>query len=276
MAAAIFGSPHRPPHGRVGHWLVSHWPIDASHAPSSAFFGRPRAGPRLIPNPPPSKKNRGRAGRCRVRAHSSLRRVRKLKVLRPTGLDASRHRGLSKLIVPQVRRSLGVPRAVFEVCSASPPVDGPFQASPIAVGCLSTAVDPKRCPALLTMPATARQWGPATRGQRAGTMRLGPPGGEFDAASPTPPHRPPLPAPRLETADPSVARGGMRGIIVRKRTRSRKYVKIILSPFWRVTRAVRRSFSAHARPRLRGDKLQRASSALSPKNWVPTSAGTSG
>jgi hypothetical protein len=31
----------------------------------------------------------------------------------PTGLDASRHRGLSKLIVPQVRRSLGVPRAVF-------------------------------------------------------------------------------------------------------------------------------------------------------------------
>ena len=59
--------------------------------------------------------SRGRAGRCRVRAHSSLRRVRKLKVLRPTGLDASRHRGLSKSGLPP---SLARPRASRK--SASP------------------------------------------------------------------------------------------------------------------------------------------------------------
>ena len=55
----------------------------------------------------------------------------------PTGLDASRHRGLSKVPVSLPRttgsrksaESQGVPRAVFEVCSASPPVDFPFQAT---------------------------------------------------------------------------------------------------------------------------------------------------
>src|SRR6476646_777451 len=40
----------------------------------------------------------------------------------PTGLDVSRRRGLV-LVVPQVRFLSSVPRAVFEACSASPPVD---------------------------------------------------------------------------------------------------------------------------------------------------------
>ena len=42
----------------------------------------------------------------------------------PTGLDASRHRGLSSSFVGrrQVRQTQGVPRAVFEACSAPSPV----------------------------------------------------------------------------------------------------------------------------------------------------------
>ena len=45
----------------------------------------------------------------------------------PTGLDASRHRGLSKrLLVPQVRQTQSVPRAVFEACSAPSPGGRPF------------------------------------------------------------------------------------------------------------------------------------------------------
>ena len=49
----------------------------------------------------------------------------------PTGLDASRHRGLSKrLLVPQVRQTQGVPRAVFEACSAPSPVVGRSSRSP--------------------------------------------------------------------------------------------------------------------------------------------------
>ena len=58
----------------------------------------------------------------------------------PTGLDTSRYRGLSKSGNPpslfelwrasrKSAKSQGVPRAVFEVCSASPPVVLPFQAT---------------------------------------------------------------------------------------------------------------------------------------------------
>jgi hypothetical protein len=48
----------------------------------------------------------------------------------PADPGTSRHRGLPKSYEPQVRRSPGVPRAMFEVCSARPPVGLPFQTEP--------------------------------------------------------------------------------------------------------------------------------------------------
>jgi hypothetical protein len=54
-------------------------------------------------------------------------RTRREAPLGPADLSASRHRGLPKSYEPQVRRSPGVPRAVFEVCSARPPVGLPFR-----------------------------------------------------------------------------------------------------------------------------------------------------
>ncbi len=69
---------------------------------------RPRVGRSSLP--PASKKYRGRAGRQGSETD-------------PAGLDASRHRGLSKSallrayalrrVLPQVRQTQGVPRAVF-------------------------------------------------------------------------------------------------------------------------------------------------------------------
>src|SRR4051794_6829255 len=44
----------------------------------------------------------------------------------PTGLDTSRHRGLSKPILPQVHQTQGVPRAVFIGLLRSIPGDRPF------------------------------------------------------------------------------------------------------------------------------------------------------
>ncbi len=95
----------------------------------------------------------------------------------PTGLDISRHRGIVE--VPQVRRFLSVPRAVFEACSVRPPVVGLFQ-------------DPSRCGALPwglnhrsgTSMRPARWRGvtvalprvPLLRSCRYGISRLGPPG----------------------------------------------------------------------------------------------------
>jgi hypothetical protein len=52
----------------------------------------------------------------------------------PADLGASRHRGLPKSMKPLVRRLPGVPRAVFEVCSAPTLVEIPF---------LSTTGDPR-------------------------------------------------------------------------------------------------------------------------------------
>ncbi len=157
---------------------------------------------------------RDAVGSGRTEVHAS---VRKLKVLRPTGLDASRHRGLSKLIVPQVRQSLGVPRAVFGRFAPHRPrwtyLSGD-PASPFELaGRLSTAVGPgRRCGPVTGCNATPSR-GPvdarlARRDEAAWTAGSG----KLSAASPTPPNRPPLPAPRLETADPSVTRAGWMGI----------------------------------------------------------------
>ncbi len=162
-----------------------------STAPPPVLFGRRRVRPlppfRLRPcglrrdEPPPSNEDRGRAGRVRVRAHSSLRKVRKLKVLRPTGLDASRRRGLSKsgpssLSLRRASRKSASPLASRARCllgllriapggltvSGDPPLFG-------LEGRLSTAVGPKRCPALPTVPAAVASGAAVTRGKRAGT-----------------------------------------------------------------------------------------------------------
>src|SRR5665647_2491329 len=117
-------------------------------------------------------------------------------------------------VVPQVRRFAGVPRAVFEVCSASPPVDFPFQAPRLTEGRLSTANGPKRCPAHLTVPAAAVSEAQRRAERHAGTKRLGPPAGTWRRISDAP-NRPPLPAPRLETRDqtPLGHEGGMKRLI---------------------------------------------------------------
>jgi hypothetical protein len=107
------------------------------------------------------------------------------KVLGPAGLDTSRHRGLSKPVVPQVRQSQGVPRAVFlRFAPQGPRWTDPFRRPALLPERLSTAAGPTR--------------GPVARGWRAGThaaWTAGPPR-RISSASVIP--RPPLPAPRLK------------------------------------------------------------------------------
>jgi len=116
--------------------------------------------------------------------------------------------------VPQVRRFHGVPRAVFEACSVSPPVDFPFQTTRLSSRIGRPTIHrcgPRSGPANLWPVPFPPSRGPATRGWRAGTRRLGPPGGCWRRISDAPP-RPPLPAPRLETLirHPSVTRDGIK------------------------------------------------------------------
>jgi len=90
-------------------WTVVQRQADADHRPYSLL--RPRAGPSSQSRLPPAPTEGARDARGPIG---------------PTGLDASRHRGLSKSLCltarsgsndrqgkPQVRQTLGVPRAVF-------------------------------------------------------------------------------------------------------------------------------------------------------------------
>ncbi len=97
------------------HALTIH--ISNSHAPSPVLFGRRRVRPlpsnrmpglpaiRHVRCPPPSKMNRGRAGRCRVRAHSS-----------------SRERAQTESAQTHGPRRLATSRLVEADSAASPPV----------------------------------------------------------------------------------------------------------------------------------------------------------
>jgi hypothetical protein len=115
----------------------------------------------------------------------------------PAGLDASRHRGLSKPVVPQVRQVRWRPaRGVYRFAPHGPRWTDLSGVLPYRRGHLSTAVSPNA--------------GPVARGWRAGTTC----GLDRRALAP---HlrckvipRPPLPAPRLKMLyrHPSV-RGGM-------------------------------------------------------------------
>ena len=125
----------------------------------------PRSGLPGIRHYPLPNKNRGRAGRCRVRG--------------PAGLDASRHRGLSKPIVPQVRQSFGVPRAVFIGLLRTAPGGRTFQATSASPRELQAAYPP--CwprPPLRSSDRMQRDaiTGPGdARMARRARLRLGPP-----------------------------------------------------------------------------------------------------
>ena len=94
----------------------------------------------------------------------------------PTGLDASRHRGLSKSCSAA---SPPVPwrpaRGVYRFAPHRPRWTYPFRPPPLRQDTYPPLIGPKRCPALLTVPAAAASGARVTRGRRAGTMRLGPP-----------------------------------------------------------------------------------------------------
>ena len=137
--------------------------------------------------PPHLEKDRGRAERQGPRGPTVPRR-----------LATSR---LVESIVPQVRQVSGVPRAMFEVCSASSPAVDLSDASTLTS--IATSL-PLRALALDRRPLI-RAPAPAVRGPRraAGApersgldRRLGQWRRISDA-----PNRPPLPAPRLETLD---------------------------------------------------------------------------
>src|SRR5664280_2642891 len=82
-----------------------------ANAPPPVFFAAPGTP---YSQPPLSKSTEGaRDARVREDPRAST----------PRDIEACR-----SPMVPQVRRFHGVPRAVFEVCSVSSPVDFPFQA----------------------------------------------------------------------------------------------------------------------------------------------------
>ena len=97
----------------VGHWPIGHWPsLFPSNPMQTRVIARVfcEAPGRPVSWPPP---NRGRAGRQG-----------------PRRTHGPRHLAISRLIEAASRKSAksdGVPRAVFDVCSASPPVVLPFR-----------------------------------------------------------------------------------------------------------------------------------------------------
>jgi hypothetical protein len=97
----------------------------ARQASSPVFFGRPRAGP-LSSATTALEKYRGRAGHHWARWTHGPRRLATSRLV-----EVRIPAFFVKTGEPQVRQSLGVPRAVFEVCSASPPVDLPFRLPPL-------------------------------------------------------------------------------------------------------------------------------------------------
>ena len=94
----------------------------------------------------------------------------------PTHLDASRHRGLSKSIIASPPSPWRPARGVLGLLRSAP-------GGRAVSGCLRyrrRTYPPLRAqtaPGKSGHAGNHRQWGPVTRGRRAGTERLGPPGG---------------------------------------------------------------------------------------------------
>ena len=129
-------------------------------------------------------------GTPRVPGAHKFTRVCANKVLGPTGLDASRHRGLSSPYSPQVRQIPRRPaRGVYRSAPQRPRWTSISGATPFGMRRLTTASDPGRerhaCDRLPSPPSR----GPATRGVGGpGRLRLEPPGRV--STSPLPRHSP--------------------------------------------------------------------------------------
>ena len=65
---------------------------------------------------------------------------------------------------PQVRQFSGVPRAVFEACSARPPVDLPFQAAWLVAEAAYPPLRGQTDASRYDPAGTGRHWSPVTRG----------------------------------------------------------------------------------------------------------------
>ncbi len=187
---------------------------------SAAPVGLVGAGCRPLRRPPAlDKENRGRAGRQGSGAHSSLRGVRKQKCSDPRASaphdteacrngPASRFKRFAR--ATQVRQSQGVPRAVFEACSARSPVVGPYSRY-ARWGC--TAICPPYEALALGQRSSDENAGiPAVGGLGARQARRETSGLDRRACTPhlrcTVIPRPPLPAPCLKMLyrHPSVTR----------------------------------------------------------------------
>jgi hypothetical protein len=168
----------------------------------------------------------GRPPSVSVRAFANRGRAERQGSSGPTGLDASRHRGLSSMSSPQVRLLPGVPRAVFiGLLRAAPggltvsgdPSLPPKEAWPPSVNC-QAAYPPLSGPGhsgLKPRPVTGTpSTGPSdARIERAGTERLGPPEREKPRRISDAPFRPPLPAPHLKMLHRHPSNGaGWKGI----------------------------------------------------------------
>ena len=132
-------------------------------ASSPVFFGRPRVG-RIPDRPRPSKSEGARDAKGPDG---------------PAGLDASRHRGLSKSVLPQVRQSDGVPRAVFLGLLRSAPGGRTFQATLLSFRIVRPPIH-RSGPGRAGKPVTGcrpRHHGARWRAAGApGRLRLEPPG----------------------------------------------------------------------------------------------------
>jgi hypothetical protein len=153
-------------------------------------------------------------GTPRVRGALKFTQCAQTKMLGPAGLDASRHRGLSKSVIPQVRQTQGVPRAVFIGLLRNAPGGLTFQ----AFSCSRSAYPPLWTQVGCGKPVTGCRHppsrGPVARGWRAGTKRLGPPGPR--AASParrSSPATAPRPASEDAVQTPLGTEAGCRDII---------------------------------------------------------------
>jgi hypothetical protein len=173
-----------------------------ANAPPLVFFDRRRV--RRIPNRRSRKVSRARGtpGSGRTRGPST-----------PRDIEVCRSPNSRKYAVSMASRA-----RCFRFAPSRPRWTARFRqpAFPLELaGRLSTAVGPGRvrqtCDRLLVPPSR----GPATRGWRAGTKRLGPPVG-IGAASPAPPtgHRLPPRVRRRLIRRPSAARAGCRYLIL--------------------------------------------------------------